>query len=669
MKKIFGKFFRAVDRVISGTAGRQVLFFLVIVVVVFALLFTADNVFFSSQTAGQTFDDQFWNVVRHYIGAGGFENISNFERVLVLVIIMSGRILFAGVLVALLTNTILKRIDDVKNGKVYYDFSGHFVIIGFDHICSGLVAQLAARNEVVVQTSGDVQAVRLELYAELDKKQKKRVTVVYGYRVSKDDVKKLKIDKCEQVFLLGKMDEDDHDSRNIECLGIINEIARNANRTIRCHVLFNRHLNFEVFQQQKIPGVREKIDSVPFNFCDMWTEKVFVDNSYNNGEIKYIPLDREPITEDSPMRVHLVILGMSRMGNALGIQAAHLCHFPNFVTRGIKTRITFIDEAAEREMNILRRRMHNFFDEMDYSFQNFAQNIRYDNASEKTKFTDLEFEFIEARFEDDAVQQYLEKVAADKTSFLTVAIARMDSSNSLAAALSMPSSVYDSGASVLVRQENSYAVVSMLFREEEGCQYRKYKNLRPFGMNKNSYNYKHTDELLPMMVKYTYDNTTDERVIKEFPEDVIRDNWINNWRDTDNISALKASNRYAANFIRVKQESLGIKEGVDLDTRQINLAARIEHNRWVTEKLLLGFRPPTPEEAANITREEKRVYYKERFIHEDIKAYQELSKDEKGIDARTYDINISSALPHMIKAYREISEKPQRKQPAKNPLV
>lgn len=74
-------------------------------------------------------------------------------------------------------------------------------------------------------------------------------------------------------------------------------------------------------------------------------------------------MDREPITRESNRTVHLVIIGMSRMGVALGIEAAHLLHFPNFCRdRRLKSRITFIDAAADEEMNFFRGRYRHYFD-------------------------------------------------------------------------------------------------------------------------------------------------------------------------------------------------------------------------------------------------------------------------------------------------------------------
>jgi hypothetical protein len=66
------------------------------------------------------------------------------------------------------------------------------------------------------------------------------------------------------------------------------------------------------------------------------------------------------------------------------------------------------------------------------------------------------------------------------------------------------------------------------------------------------------------------------------------------------------------------------------------------------EKLLLGFRPPTAEEAAGIAADKKREYYKARLIHEDLKGYADLGEDDENIDVKLYDINISRALPFML---------------------
>jgi hypothetical protein len=181
----------------------------------------------------------------------------------------------------------------------------------------------------------------------------------------------------------------------------------------------------------------------------------------------------------------------------------------------------------------------------------------------------------------------------------------------------------------------------------------------------NSLDFGGDDDLLPMMIKYTYDKTPygdaeekEKPVIIEFPEEEIKQNWITNWQPFDNVSALKASNRYCANCIAVKRRSLGIVPGLELTPRQIHYAARMEHNRWLTEKLLIGFRAPTPAERKQIKADQKyRALLKERLVHEDIQSYDELGFDDKNIDVRVYDKHISCAFPFMIKAYEELRSK------------
>jgi len=650
MKNFFDKIARIVDRIISGTLKVQFLFFLFIAILVFSIFFFI-RLFLFTENQEASYEYTFWDTIFNFMTAGGFENVSGLEKWVILLINLSGLVIFVGVLVALLTNTIYQRIENVKNGEIYYSFKDHVVIIGYDKICDELAEQLVNKNELVIMTSQDVPAIRHELFNNIPEKLRKKILIVNGNRVMSDDIEKLNIQKCRQVFLLGDMNEESHDSKNIECLELINDVLKKADKFLQCHVLFEHQSTFAAFQQQEISGIRDNIDLIPFNFCDMWAQKVFVKNAYNGAQAAYKPLDREPVKADSQMRVHLMIFGMSEMGISLGLQAAQICHFPNFIKKGIKTRVTFIDKNADEEMDSLKVRLQSFFDEIDYSYQCFSENVKYDNKNEKQKFTDVEFEFIKANFNEDDIQQYIKKAAADKNCYLTIAVALRDSYASLNTALFLPSVVFELETSVLVWQEKSDAIVSMLSNEREGDVFRKYRNLRPFGMLNKCYELNQADELLPMMVKYAYDKTSfsEEQTIKDFDENVIRDNWKNNWAKDHNMPALKASNRYAANFIPVKQRSLDIMEGVELNTEQINLAARMEHNRWTIEKLLVGFRAPTPEEAANINKG-NRAHYKARFIHEDIKAYQELGEDTKNIDVKMYDINISRALPYMLKS-------------------
>lgn len=70
----------------------------------------------------------------------------------------------------------------------------------------------------------------------------------------------------------------------------------------------------------------------------------------------------EGIGPDSDRYVHLFIVGMSRMGVVMGIEAAHLAHYPNFGTKNIRTKITFIDKDSAEEKDFFMGRFKNLFE-------------------------------------------------------------------------------------------------------------------------------------------------------------------------------------------------------------------------------------------------------------------------------------------------------------------
>jgi hypothetical protein len=657
LKKRTHKLFRRLDRLISGPIRSQLAFFAFVTAGIFLLIFLLSVALYPSETS---LAERFWILMHNFMDVRGYDDTDGVAPFLIFIANIMGVVFFGGLLVSVLVNIFEQRVAKVENGEVCYDFKGHVVIIGYDSMVPGLIRQLLeqGQEEALLQTVREVPEVRRLLFAELDEGLAKRVTLVSGNRTKPEDMEKLNVGACSSVFLLGEGGEADRDSQNIECLKLIASLAPNTDKPLRCHVLFDRQATFAAFQQQDILNKeeRKRLDFVPFNFCDVWAKKVFVDCRYNNGEIVYTPLDREPLTRDSGKHVHLVILGMTNMGVALGLQAAHICHFPNFITKGIKTRITFIDENAKQEMECLKGHRRHLFEETGCFYWDVDANLRFDNTASKKKFTDFEFEFIQARFEQEEIQDYLADLSVREDTLLTIAAALEDQACALAAALYMPPAVYDSGTQILVRQELSYATVTMLSQEIPGVDYRKYRNLRPFGMFANAYDVDRAGDFIPMLINYTYNvaSADEERTLTEFDLDAAREAW-RRLEEQNTASALKASNRYCAASIPVKMRSIGLKPGVELTKEQIPDAARVEHSRWVAEKLLMGYRAPTTEDAKKITAEKRKAEYKARLIHNDICSYNELVGDDSGRDVRLYDRNIVCAMPFMLRDYERIT--------------
>ena len=643
MKK--GNIKRKIDNTLSKSLFNQIKLLLAVVFSVFVLLIVIRllfNLFFNFATSTDLCD---W--VLHFINPANFFDSSTdvADKYWALVIGSIGMFCLSGLLIPVINNAIARRVEKVQNGQVYYRFENHVIIIGYNRLCTGLIQQLTGKYpgvNIVLQTVREVPKIRHELFSNLKSKNENSIILVSGNRTFEEDLRKLNLDRCKEIFILGETEEEDNDSLNIICLKKIDHILQESPKTVRCNVLLQYQSTFAIFQQQDVE-INSSIDFVPFNCHEAWARKVLVERKYQ--DIEYVPLDHDPVTAGSDNRVHLVIVGMSSMGVALGIQAAHLCHFPNFITKGIKTRITFIDEYADREMNFLMGRYRHLFNETDYCYRDLDDEKKIvDNRSSKIKFTDIEFEFIKSRIENPKMQEEIAQWSLDGHSCLTIAVCFSFSPASIAAGLYLPDEVYERKIPVLVRQVLSDYTL-LMFSQKNQNDLRKYENVKPFGMLDNCYDLKRADDRLPMIINYIYKKAADDNFeIAALSLDPIEEEW------KELTTALKWSNRYCANSVYVKKRSFNIHPDTALTAEQINLLAQVEHNRWNTEKLLMGYRATTPEEAEEIaTGRQTKKYYKDRFIHNDIREYQTLTEDDNGIHVSRYDVNIAKSLPFMLK--------------------
>lgn len=83
----------------------------------------------------------------------------------------------------------------------------------------------------------------------------------------------------------------------------------------------------------------------PFSFTEGWARRIWGDPASGaSGALDFAPMRPET-------RVHLVVAGFTPMGEALVLEAMRVCHFPN----GQPTRITVVDPSPEAEESFLAR--------------------------------------------------------------------------------------------------------------------------------------------------------------------------------------------------------------------------------------------------------------------------------------------------------------------------
>ena len=362
------------------------------------------------------------------------------------------------------------------------------------------------------------------MFSDLTTDQQQRVIIYYGSRTSQEDIAKLHFEKAEEVYILGEeaykgdTHSDDiesyHDTINIECLKLISEaikdIARfyeddNNDKRLVCRVMFEYQTTFNIYQVTDIN--KHKIKFLPFNYYEMWAQKVLICQELEyKTECKYLPLEGfEGIKSDDNSFVHFVIVGMSRMGVAMAIEAAHLAHYPNFETKKKRTRITFIDADMDREKHFFMGRFKEMFSLARYrdvsnTGKDLYSTTKYPwiNPLEDTSspyysvdnylgedFIDVEWEFLNGVIAHSDIQQYLVDAAANKDAKLTIAICLPENNRAIATAAYLPDSVYQSTSTlqVLVYQRLNDDVLSQISQNNP----RYCEKLKAFGMASKSY--------------------------------------------------------------------------------------------------------------------------------------------------------------------------------------
>lgn len=653
-----------------------------------------------------------------------------------------GIITITGITISTISNMVQRRVNNYLNGEVRYkNFNNHYVIIGFNNLSLTIIEQLLNeyRNEcrILLMSSEDVSEIRRTINTIIEKKYEKYITIYRGRKDTMEDIESLCIPKAKEVFLIGEKSELNRDASNVEALQkIVSSIKKYETkhkvkeklRKIPVMVLFEYQTTYAAFQITDIAEEWKKnyIDFRPFNYYENWAKKLLYTRKYRDIdtenymldkdkiEIYYPRLDRIPITENSDQYVHLVIFSMSRMGVALGTFAAQVCHFPNFVTKGIKTRITFITPEADTEAYFFRGRYARFFEVAPSEHWDFMSKESIGKKyTEDPKYPDLkdmldiEFKFIKGKAEQPEIRKLLSDWAEDNKQVLSIAICQRDPSKNMAIGLYLPDIIYKKSIPVFVRQKSSGALLTQLRSNSNKDSYNRFSNIYPFGMQDNCYDLESEEIVKAQLFNSFYYNVYDKEITKGDLMDVINSKWqklkiSHQWSNLYSVYSVKFK---LNSLIEIKDESQPIDYEkyssllhCDKDEKcnfskigeKTELMAEVEHNRWNVEKLLLGYRVYTPDErkedALALTALEKYMQEKEvsyadfeyfennnikkshmqgyiklkklrknnentDFAHNAIRPYKELDESNK-----RYDRFMTGNIPEILRLYDKISD-------------
>ena len=488
-------------------------------------------------------------------------------------------------LTSALTSRSERKAQRFIDGESWYRMKNHIVIFGASDFLYSIIAEKTGKNDnnksfkdddnqqkgkkqekYLIVTTQKVADVRREVFSFLEKgTDKDDFVFIFGDRTSKLDISRLSLEKAKEVYIIGDSKESDdiesyRDSNNMDCVieigyylkdnplisktairtktveeegckAVIEELVPDKkHKPLPCHVMFEYQTSFAAFQFCEIPKeVKEYIKFMPFNYYDLWARKVIVAGHADNVNYSFLDTiqsgdENNPNTyigEGSDQTVHLIILGMTKMGIAIALQAAHICHFPNFKSDNEnkdrkRTRITFIDSNADIEKDYLkgrfscmmsetRTRYLDFMKPGDYSA--WTNNNDFNWNGDKNGWYDIEWDFIKGRIESDEIQDYITKSTEDKQHIVTIAVCLPKSHQSIAAAMYLPESVYTNCLQVLVYQRRSGTIVNRLrvtdVQKDETARYTK---IFPFGMMDTGYDSSLEDDTRAKLVSYIYDS-------------------------------------------------------------------------------------------------------------------------------------------------------------------
>lgn len=677
----------------------------------------------------------FWTMYFHFVDPGNQHMSTTLAgRGIAGITAFLGIFLLNGLLVSSIISFIDRRKEWRLDGETRYSVrdlgkNRFAVVIGANEIASSIIKNLlSARGDgdinfkcegnnryIILQTSQDAQAVRNELESHLSDEELRKIIIYKALRDSKPELEKLCLKYATEIYVLGESTssgggEPHHDAMNMKCVNLMAEILEGCPKRKVCKVLFEYQTTYSILQ---FSGITENVDNslvfIPFNRYESWARKVIVEcraDGSGGKTIEYTPLDGHGISTASDEHVHFVIVGMSRMGVAMGIEALHQAHYLNSDRQ--RTRLTFIDTNADKELDFFKGRYDNLFQLVRHRFidansclpeqldSDFGwidpmtrPECRWRHLSDDgSNFMDTELEFVKGEVESDGVREYLRRISSSEKSKLTVAICLPQTHQAVAASLYMPLEIYEKAQQIWVWQNESDDIISNLNGTPQKD--RRYKKLRPFGMEYGEYICDRTLYLKALLVNEAYAMNKNPKIdiAKKDTFDDLRRSWRALPIDK------KFSNKYYADSIYLKlrgiicnqdrfiigpEDIVAIfgREGLEKRLSKILNADKIalavcEHNRWNMQQLLFGYLPcdaarteifrtlnrnvseakasgdkQRTDEAKSAFRKTKDEYKEsEQRIHPNICAYGHLDIVDAG--AKQYDIDINDSIPRIL---------------------
>ena len=611
------------DRALSEGIGRQLIIYTVAVLALFLLLWSIAaliHIPIKSEKA-EGFGD-FWTMLFFFYD-GGLEGTLPNNRWFVYLVNLLGSIVMGGILVATITNFLQNHTTKAEEGLLRYRMRNHTVFIGMgDSIIPLLIQCVEERRDALILSEEAATDVRTLIRKSLPQKVDAKVVVYHGQRKDEKEIEALWLAEATEVFILPCHLFADTDSTNLDVVKTIANICGEKGRKgLKCTAIFKDDATVTCFERSDIDEVVKKtLFFNPVVQSDSIARALLSGQVYGNDI-----LDRDPITPESDRFIELFIFGLGDIGRGLFCQAARQLHFPNFDK--VKSRINLV--GSDTEFAYFRARFREFV--------TIAEGVS------DQSILDIQLRSF-LMTDTSGVEAALYDAISDPNSIVTIAVCTENSALALKQVISLPRAVFEDGTPVWVYKPDSHSLTDLIAKNSF------YSNIVVFGDCDQS-SFVDKSLLIAQRINWVYSFYSEtKQVPKHLPnEEEWKQKWIPAWESLS--IAKKWSNLHHADSIPIKLRSLGINlsKNMDLTNDNIQLLARVEHNRWVAETLLAGYRPPTDLEHQEAIKDRGlKNMLKDKLVHLDLCAYDDLLKDMNGVDVKDFDKVIEASIPLLM---------------------
>ena len=614
-------FKRKLHKMLSEGEGRQLFWLLIVTVASFIVFTSIVKLFFP----GWNFSWQ--DIIALYLDAGNFSGAGEHDW-LRLIIAFVGMFVFSALLISVFTNVFDNVASAYRKGEARYRFRDHVLILGGGNMLDNILIALHnnadyADKDIVVMTTSEVELLRDKMETVLsDKHFSDHITYYHGERDTRVQLESACPQHAAVIYIIGEDNEPAHDTLSIRCNDLLSDICGQEGEPLTCYLTLEQHTSINVFMYMKNHGGGHRLQTEVVNNSEYVVEQLLV----NTDLLPALHID-------DPQHLHIVAVGGSFTTRSFAKVAAQICHYPNFPTAG-RTRITFIDGDMRRKMDDFVANNQSLFDLSHYRYVSPTETEEHQPKDGYGDFLDVEWEFLDSRMSSPFVRQLLKEWATDPMQKLVIAVCYDDPAITTAAALHLPSVIYEKGTPIAVYQKEHTELIDKA--KATGM----YGRLICFGEATPS-----NDSLFirqaeqAKRVNYLYD--------KEFG----RQPSANEGEAWNKLShAHKRSSIASANSIALKLRSFDLeptRQSIDaLDHEMLESLSEVEHRRWMLTMLMMGYQAAKQKDRRDRTNFDQ--LKREHFIHLDIAPYDELPHIEQK------DLFIVKNIPYIIKKDRMV---------------